>query len=155
MITIVKAGIEIEYAAAKELITAYQRWLGIDLEFQGFTEELETLPVIYGPPDGAMLLAQVNGAWVGCVGLRRLPDGTAEMKRMFVLPEYQGQGIGWKLTQAFIVVARDLHYSAIRLDTLPRLDRATRLYDRAGFIRIESYRHNPDPEAVFMGLKLT
>lgn len=151
---IVTAKTDEEYAAARDLIVRYQQWLGIDLEFQSFAKELETLPVMYGPPDGAMLLADVDGMWVGCVGLRRLPDGTAEMKRMFVLPSHRGQGIGWRLTQEFISLARRLNYTAIRLDTVPRLEHAIRLYERAGFTRIPPYRHNPDPGAVFMELKL-
>jgi GNAT superfamily N-acetyltransferase len=96
---IIEAEGESDYAAARDLIAAYQRWLGVDLEFQGFSKELESLSVMYGPPDGAMLLAEEGGVWVGCVGLRRLGGGDAEMKRMFVLPAYQGKGIGSKLTR--------------------------------------------------------
>ena len=154
MIKIVKANSESDYAVARELIVGYQRWLGFDLGFQGFLDELESLSVMYGPPEGAMLLAQVDGTWVGCVGLRRLPDGNAEMKRMFVLPEHQGKGVGWALTREFIATARNLHYSAIRLDTIPRLDRAIQLYEKAGFVSIGPYRHNPKPDAVFMELQL-
>ena len=107
----------------------------MDLEFQGFSKELESLSVMYGPPDGAMLLAEEGGVWVGCVGLRRLGDGDAEMKRMFVLPAYRGQGIGSKLTEEFITIAR-------------------RIYEWAGVTRIPPYRHSPDPDAVFMELRL-
>jgi GNAT superfamily N-acetyltransferase len=151
---IIEAEGESDYAAARDLIAAYQRWLGVDLEFQGFSKELESLSVMYGPPDGAMLLAEEEGVWVGCVGLRRLGGGDAEMKRMFVLPAYQGKGIGSKLTEEFITIARRLGYRAIRLDTVPRLDRAMRIYEGAGFTRIPLYRHNPDPDAVFMELRL-
>lgn len=79
---IIEAEGESDYAAARDLIAAYQRWLGVDLEFQGFSKELETLSVMYGPPDCAMLLAEEGGVLVGCVGLRRLGGGDAEMKRM-------------------------------------------------------------------------
>ncbi len=109
---------------------------------------------MYGPPNGAMLLAQDDDMWVGCVGLRRLTDGNAEMKRMFVLPSHQGRGIGWTLTEEIVRTARVLRYPAIRLDTVPQLDHAIRLYERAGFSRILPYRHNPDPKAVFMELRL-
>jgi len=152
---IIKAENNSDYQAARELIAAYQRWLCIDLEFQDFSKELETLPVMYGPPDGAMLLAQEGEAWVGCVGLRRLRQGEAEMKRMFVLPAYQGKGIGSKLAQKLVTTARQLGYRTISLDTVPRLDRAIRTYERAGFTRIPPYRINPAPDAVFMQLKLT
>jgi GNAT superfamily N-acetyltransferase len=147
---IIEAESERDYAAARDLIAAYQRWLGVDLEFQGFSKELETLSVMYGPPDGVMLLAEEGGVGIECVALRRLVHGDAEMKSMFVLPAYQGRGIGSKLTQEAITVARRLGHWAIRLDTVPRLDRAMRVYEKAGFTRIPPYRHNPDPDAVFM-----
>lgn len=98
--------------------------------------------------------AQCKTIWAGCVGLRRLTEGIAEMKRMFVLPKYQAQGIGRELTRELIRSARSLGYRTIRLDTVPRLDRAICLYERAGFSRIPPYRHNPDAEAVFMELKV-
>jgi hypothetical protein len=47
-----------------------------------------------------------------------------------------------------------LGYGAIRLDTVSRLDRAIRISEGAGFTRIPAYRHNPDPDAVFMELRL-
>ncbi|MEM8806746.1 MAG: GNAT family N-acetyltransferase [Cyanobacteria bacterium P01_G01_bin.38] len=154
MVKIVKASSEYDYSAVRDLITAYQAWLGIDLAFQGFSKELETLSVMYGPPRGAMLLAQVDEVWVGCVGLRQLPDGNAEMKRMFVLPNYQGKGIGRALMQAFITTARELDYTAVRLDTVPELDQAIRLYERAGFVQIAPYCYNPAPDAMFFELSL-
>ena len=55
---IIKAEGESDYAAARDLIAAYQRWLGVGLEFQGFSKALESLSVMYGSPDGAMLLAE-------------------------------------------------------------------------------------------------
>ena len=55
---------------------------------------------------------------------------------MFVLPACQGKGIGSKLTQEVITLARRLGYRAIRLDTVPRLDRAIRIYEGAGSTRI-------------------
>lgn len=90
MMTIIKADTERQYSAARELIIAYQTWLGIDLEYQSFSKELDSLSVMYGPPHGAMFLAKIDEISVGCAGLRRFPNGNAEMKRMFVLPAHQG-----------------------------------------------------------------
>lgn len=61
---IIEAERESDYAGARDLIAAYQRWLGVDLEFQNFSKELETLSVMYVPPGGAMLLAEEGGGWV-------------------------------------------------------------------------------------------
>ena len=143
-----------DYAAARSLIQQYANWLGVDLEFQGFSKELASLETMYGPPLGAILLACLDGTYVGCVGLRPLERDIAEMKRMFVVPEHHGKGIGRMLLESFIAKARALDYKAIRLDTVPRLDAATAMYRRHGFVDITPYRYNPAPDAIFLELKL-
>jgi len=152
--SIILAATSEHYAQAKCLFEAYQKYLGIDLCFQGFAAEIDSLSTMYGPPRGALLLAMVEKDPVGCVGLRDLGDNIAEMKRMYVLPLFQGRGIGKALTTRIIATARLLGYDAIRLDTIPKLERAVDLYRRMGFTEIEVYRHNPDPTALFLQLRL-
>ena len=152
--SIILAATSEHYAQAKSLFEAYQKYLGIDLCFQGFAAEIDSLSTMYGPPRGALLLARVEEDAVGCVGLRDLGDNIAEMKRMYVLPLFQGQGIGKALTIRFIATAKLLGYDAIRLDTIPKLERALDLYRRMGFTEIEAYRHNPEPTALFLELRL-
>ena len=143
------------FDAGGRLFRAYAEFLGHDLEFQGFSEELESLSEMYGPPKGALLLAYVEDQPVGVVGLREFEQGIAEMKRMYVLEGYQGMGVGKALTQAFLDHARDLGYQRVRLDSIRELDGALRLYRRFGFEEIEPYRFNPHPEAVFMELDIS
>jgi putative acetyltransferase len=152
MSKIIRANSPELYEIGRRLFLEYQTYLGIDLCFQGFSKELETLSVMYGPPSGALLLAIDKGEYVGCIGLRDLGEGVGEMKRMYVRPSYQGKGIGRDLLDAFLHVATEYHYRKIRLDTVPRLARALKLYRNAGFVEITPYRHNPDPEAIFMEL---
>lgn len=144
-----------QYEAGGQLIHAYADFLGYDLEFQGFSDELRSLPEMYGPPKGALLLAKVDGIYVGTVGLRESGPGVAEMKRMYVLPEYQGRGIGKSLSEAFVEQASQMGYSSIRLDSIPELGKALRLYQRLGFEEIKAYRFNPHPDAVFMEYKIS
>ena len=81
---------------------------------------------------------------------RDFAPGIAEMKRMFVLPAFQGRGVGKALTGAFLETAREMGYRSVRLDSIRELDKALRLYQNLGFKEIEPYRFNPHPEAVFM-----
>jgi GNAT superfamily N-acetyltransferase len=152
--TIFKATTPEHYARGRKIIEAYQQWLGIDLGFQGFQEELDSLPTMYGPPKGALLLAEMDGEDAGCVALRDMGGNCAEMKRLYVTTDFRGLGIGRTLTEDFIALARYLGYASIRLDTIPRLGVAYTIYERFGFKKIAPYRKNPDADAVFLELKL-
>lgn len=153
--TITVAHTPIHYQHARAVILKYQSWLGMDLSFQAFEKELEELSSMYGPPSGAMILAYEEQDPVGCVGLRDLGDSICEMKRMFVLPEHQGKGIGKALFTAFMTEADRLGYGHVRLDTVRALSVALALYKAAGFVEIPAYRYNPDPTAVYMELRVT
>src|SRR5690606_42041175 len=91
-----------QFDAGSRLIRAYADCLGLELEFQGFSSELASLPKMYGPPKGALLLATLEGIHVGAVGLREFEPGVAEMKRMYVLPVYNGMGVGKALIESFL-----------------------------------------------------
>ena len=101
-IVIDQAGGPRDMEQIRALFVDYQQWLGVDLCFQGFEEEISTLPGAYGPPGGRLLLARDGDAIAGGVGLRPLGSGTCEMKRLFVRPPWRGRGLGRKLAQAII-----------------------------------------------------
>lgn len=122
-----------------------------------FEEELAALPGKYVPPTGQLLLATLDGAAAGCVALRQIDGTDCEMKRMFVYPEFQGQGIGRRLAEAIIDEARGLGYTRMRLDTSIRQNEAQTLYQRLGFQLIQPYYELPEELRnwlVFMELKL-
>lgn len=134
----------------RALFREYQRFLGVDLCFQGFEEELATLPGGYAPPQGRLLLARVDEQAAGCVALRPLPEaGACEMKRLFVRPAYRGQGLGRWLATQILHEATVLNYAVMRLDTLDTLDPAMRLYRELGFQRGAPYYANPLPGVVY------
>ena len=132
-----------DVAAVRALILAYQASLGLDLEFQDFTREVATLPGDYAPPGGGLLLAVVEGAPAGCVGVRWLEAGVCEMKRLYVSPAARGCGAGRALALRATALARALGYARMRLDTLPMMHEAQALYGRLGFEEVPAYRANP------------
>jgi len=148
---------EADLADIRRLFRAYTDWLGIDLSYQGFEEELAGLPGKYAAPDGALFLARNrNGKGVGCIAMRPLDKvGICEMKRLYVAPEGRGLGIGKQLVEAIIQAAQKAGYNKMRLDTLPTMLGALKLYRNAGFKDIPAYYETPISETVFLELDLT
>lgn len=138
------------FEEAKKLFREYATSLPIDLCFQGFDEELETVHIQYGPPSGALVLAYANERAVGCAGVRSKGEGIAELKRMYVMPELRGRQLGRLLLERSLLAARDLGYQKIRLDTLASMTGARRLYEFFGFEVIPAYYSNPHADAIYM-----
>jgi ribosomal protein S18 acetylase RimI-like enzyme len=136
------------------LFREYAASLGFALDFQDFDGELESLPGVYAPPRGLLLLARCNGEPAGCVALRPFEAGTAEVKRLYVRDRFRGLGVGRQLATALIAAARALGYTRVRLDTVPSMGAAQTLYRSLGFREIDAYTVNPIPGARFFELEL-
>ncbi|MFO1303354.1 MAG: GNAT family N-acetyltransferase [Burkholderiales bacterium] len=145
-----------DVAHARALFEEYAEWLAIDLCFQGFEEELATLPGKYAPPRGRLFLAGDATDPVGCIALRPLDEpGVGEVKRLYVRPVARGTGLGRALAETVIEHARAIGYRELRLDTADWMHEAIRLYATLGFKERPPYYHNPMPGVVFMSLALS
>jgi putative acetyltransferase len=152
---LVEATSPAQVEACRELFIEYQRGLGVSLCFQGFDAELAGLPGDYAPPRGRLYLALAAGRPAGCVALRPLFHRDAEMKRLYVRPAHRGSGLGRLLANRVIDDARALGYEALKLDTLPRMKAAQRMYERLGFRDTAAYNDNPVAGVRFMSLDLS
>jgi putative acetyltransferase len=140
---------------ARELFREYAEVIGTDLEYQGFSAELASLPAPYAPPSGVLLIAQDATRVAGCVAMRRLDVGLCEMKRLYVRSEFRGSGLGQTLVEAVIHAARGADYRELRLDTLPSMASAQSLYRRLGFVEIQPYSEKYLPGTRFYSITLT
>ena len=143
-----------DIADCRELFLEYQRGLGVSLCFQGFDAELAGLPGAYAPPRGRLVLAVAGDRPVGCVALRPLFHRDAEMTRLYVRPSHRGAGLGRKLALHAIGEARALGYEALKLDTLPQMLAAQRMYESLGFRETAPYNDNPVDGVRFLALDL-
>jgi carbonic anhydrase len=140
----------------KLLFREYEKWLNVSLCFQGFEEEVNTLPGKYDQPYGKLYIVKYNDKYSGCIGLRKLEDGICEMKRLYLKPELRGKGIGNELVQKLIQDAKEIGYKKMRLDTIKeKMPNAVKLYEKYGFVKTEKYYNNPNPHTLFMELDLT
>jgi GNAT superfamily N-acetyltransferase len=159
MILIEQADSNEKVELAREMFREYAAQLGVDLCFQDFERELRELPGKYSPPTGRLLLAYKIVAGMknlsGCSALRPIDAAICEMKRLYVRLEFRGRGIGRTLVESLIASAREIGYTAMRLDTLSTMREAHKLYSQLGFREIAPYLHNPVPGSFFLELDLT
>ena len=159
------------------LFSSYAESLGIDLAFQQFQHELDSLPGKYTESQGgALLIARLDekgtapiskpttisslsllprSSILGCVALRRSSDGWCEMKRLYVVEEARGEKIGERLMECILREAKAMGYRGIRLDSLPEMKAAQKLYRKYAFVEIPPYYDTPVEGTVFVGLDLS
>jgi ribosomal protein S18 acetylase RimI-like enzyme len=128
---------------ARELIAAMEAW--ITEHFGPPTAEHQTSIVAAAemvPPTGAFVVVLDDGRPVAGGGIRRLEEGVAEVKRMYVAGEARGRGHGRRVLEELERAAVDLGYRALRLDTAQSMTAAKSLYLSAGFVEIPDYNAN-------------
>lgn len=154
----VEAGKDIE--TVRTLLREYAAHLNASLGAEHiclakYEEELAALP----SPYQVLLIAFAvdsdgNEEAAGCALLKPI-EGGCELKRLWVRPQFQKQGIGRKLTEALIAEARKRGHTAMYLDTVPAAMKAAHyLYLALGFLPVERYNDNPVPDVVFFRLHL-
>lgn len=92
---------------------------------------------------------------IGAGAIRYYDDKTAELKRVFVVPDEQGNGVGTLLVGKLIEWARELGYEKMILETGELLAESCHVYKKLGFVKIPNYGAYADmPESLCMGLDL-
>ena len=156
MLKIFQAETAEHVSAARELMREYAASVGFNLCFQGFDEELRSLPGKYAPPTGRLFLAAWEDKIAGVIALRELKEaGLCEMKRLFVRKEFRSHGIGRVLAERLIREAAEIGYTRMRLDTVPgKMDRAIAMYRELGFRETVPYYNSPVEQTLYMELAL-
>jgi ribosomal protein S18 acetylase RimI-like enzyme len=146
------AGVKIHRAELKELDAAY----AIVSEYYDAVSVLvrddrAAFEREYFADGTGIWLAAVGGEIVGCIGLHHLPGlkNGAEIKRLYVRPEYRGRGIAEALLTALEAYAMEHGHAALYLDSKSDLVTAIRFYERHGYLPCERYNDNPQA-TIFM-----
>ncbi len=140
-----------EEPPASELLAAMRAELIDAYDDANRLDNPPLLPAELRPPVGAYYVGYEGPEAVAGGGLRGLGNGVAEIKRMYVRPDFRSRGLAAELLGRLETAAMVLGYSSVRLDTGPKQVHAQHLYRAAGYEEIEAY--NDNPFACFWGEK--
>lgn len=132
---------------------------GINFDIEAMVErDMQDLGK-FCPPHGRLLLADHDGQVAGIACMQKIREDTAEVKRMYVRPEFRRSGIGKSLLEELLAEARDMGYSKVYLDSVRFMKEAHALYRSMGFREIDPYPESEIPEEfrpnwVFMEIEL-
>jgi len=138
-----------EWSAVRQLLIDYENEFDDKTCFTSFEAELNNIEALYREPGKYKLIAveEPGGKVVGCVGLRTLSPGVAEMKRLYVVPSHRRLHLGKILANEIMDLAGAHGYHRMILDTMTEMKDAQRLYQRLGFEVMEPYNFQ-DPAKV-------
>jgi putative acetyltransferase len=141
--------------ALQVLIGCLNRELAALYPEDGTVHHFRLDPEEVAPGHGAVLVARVDGATVGCGAVRRIADDVAEIKRMYTKPEMRGKGVARRIVEHLEQIARQLGCRRLVLETGPRQPEAVRLYRRMGYETIPAFGEYVDsPLSLFLGKSL-
>ena len=134
----------------KELFAEYVRSLGVASD----VKEFDGIEDKYRGEDERLFLAFVDDKPAGCVALRKVTAAKAEMKRLYVRPDYRRTGLGMSLAKLVVEEAKECGYQELLLDSLPSMESAVQLYNTLGFRRTEGVTRRPIKTVVHLTLPL-
>lgn len=145
-----------EWQTVRRLLIDYHNEFDDKTCFTSFEEELNSIEQLYAAPDRVKLIAQdeSTGEIVGCVALRAIAPGVAEMKRLYVMPSYRGHQLGKLLAERIISKAKQMGFHDMVLDTMLEMKAARKLYEKLGFSEIPPYSDQEARNVICYGLKL-
>jgi ribosomal protein S18 acetylase RimI-like enzyme len=116
---------------------------------KGVLEDMDDIQKSYFEDDGLFLVMTDGDQIIGTGAIKKLDANICELKRLWFLKEYRGQGLGYQMTQKLLSFARSKGYQRVRLETDPvAQSRALDFYKRLGFYEIPQYSQHDDETAL-------
>jgi len=152
-----------EVSAAKQVIlTVAYNIFGFDGTFEeslrhfdeaGVFDDMRDVKAHYDDAGGRFLVVLDGERVIGSGAIRRMDGKTGELKRMWLLEDYHGQGIGFRLIQELFSFASKQGFIRVRLQTSPNQTRALDFYHKLGFYKIPCYNDEIDEFSMEIQLK--
>ena len=123
-------------------------------ESRGELEDMDNIQKNYFENGGIFFVLVDEAQIIGTGAIRQLQDKICELKRLWLLTEYHHKGLGYRMLQELLSVAREIGYERIRLETDAVFQkRAVQFYKQVGFYEIPIPNTTPD-EDILMELSL-
>jgi putative acetyltransferase len=139
---------QIEQAKQVVIAVCLEIWQGLltkdELKGYDSMSDIDNVRSHYFDNNGTFLVLVDGEQLVGTGAIRKLDDEICELKRMWFLKEYRGQGLGWKMAQILFDFALAAGYGKIRLDLAneERQPEALKFYRKLGFYPIDRYNNS-------------
>ena len=119
------------------VVAAVMGEYGLSSDLEGNDADLRDFVAAYRGRGGSFRVVTSNeGEVVGCAGLYPIDERHAEIRRMYLLPRARGHGIGRKLLEELIALAKERHFERVVLETASVLKEAISLYRNRGFVQV-------------------
>ena len=153
-----------QIADAKSVITAVAQRIfepdkpadefSIALDEEHELRDVDDFEQIYAGDRGLFLAVMEDGRLVGTGAIKPLTAEAAELKRLWLLEEYHGQGIGYQVVMRLFEFARQAGYNRVCLQTSLMQVRAIAFYKRIGFVEVPDYHESPYDDDISLEIHL-
>ena len=126
---------------------------GLEISPTETDKDLSDLEYYYFNQKGWFAVIENENEIIGSYGILRIDNKTCELRKMYLLPGYQGQGLGKLMMSDALKKAKELGYSMMVLETNKILDKALFMYQKFGFVQYNP-SHLSDRSNTAMRLKL-
>ena len=125
-----------------------------DFDSRGTLDDLLDIQKNYFDNGGIFLITTLDDEIIGTGAIRNFDGDLCELKRLWLLTDYHGQGLGYRMLQELLTFAREKDYKRMRLETdAVAQSRAVEFYKRIGFQEIPIPNATPD-EDILMEMDL-
>lgn len=138
------------YFGAEKTVEEFASMLHAENELQ----DIDQFQNIYAGDKGLFLVVLDGERLVGTGALRPASATMAELKRLWLLEEYHGRGIGYRLVMHLFDFARKAGYRRVCLQTSIEQKRAITFYKRIGFVEVPAYNEQPYDDDISLQIDL-
>lgn len=137
--------------AIKQIVFNVLKEYGLHPDEKGKDIDLEDIENNYIRPNGffGVVIDVLTNSIVGTFGLYRIDDHTCELRKMYLIKQFRGKGIGQSMLETAIEIAKNKKYKRLILETIAPLKEAISLYKKFHFVEIPPVSINERVDAAY------